>query len=298
MKSIFRRPKSYSTPSYSQNGVLHLIVVCGVAFIAYHLASTVIMIGGGERDTFYRLIAVNLGLPPIENFASKFWTVFTYGWLHGGFWELFSNMIWLYCFGSIVQMLLGYRQIIPMFFYATIIGGLFYFLGQLIPSARVSAHLLLGGQAGIMAIAVASLTLAPNYRVHFAPTFSIPLVIVACVFFALMVMNSNLEIPRLFILAGGALSGFIYIKALQNGFKPADWIYKIFSRVENVAMPDEYAGRKTIRRNEVLQNVHRGAQSLKQKKIDDILDKINQHGYNSLSKEEKEMLMKASQEND
>jgi membrane associated rhomboid family serine protease len=256
------------------------------------------MIGGGDRNTFYNIIASNVGLPPINIFGSKFWTIFTYGWIHNGFWELFSNMIWLYCFGSIVQMLVGYRQIIPMFFYAVITGGLFYYLGQLIPAARVSTNLMLGAQAGVVAIAVASLTLAPNYRIYFAPTFSIPLVIVAVVFFALMVMNSNLELPRLSILAGGALTGFFYVKALHNGYKPADWIYRIFTKVESVATPNEFGNRKTVRRNEVLSNVHKGAHALKQKRIDDILDKINQHGYNSLTKEEKEILMKASQEND
>src|SRR5690606_17137861 len=131
---------------------------------------------------FDNRFASNLGLVPLQQFGIKFWNIFTYGWTHSGCWELFSNMIWLYAFGSIVQMLVGYRQVIPLFIYCLIAGGIFYYLGQMVPGPVVRHPWIFGAQAAVTGMAVAALALAPAYRMHFTPTFSIPLVVVAIIF--------------------------------------------------------------------------------------------------------------------
>jgi hypothetical protein len=42
--------------------------------------------------------------------------------------------------------------------------------------------------------------------------------------------------------------------------------------------------------------MYQTSQGISQHRIDEILDKINQKGYNSLTKEEKEMLLRAGSE--
>lgn len=297
MKTIYRRSSSYNIPGYNKNAVLQLIVACGIAFVAYHLTDIVMRLAEAQPGLFQTRFEANLGLPALGTFNYKVWTLLTYGWIHNGFWELFSNMIWLYCFGSIVQMLIGYKQIIPMFIYAVITGGIFYLLSQFIPGTGIHTSYLFGAQAGVLSMAVAALALAPSYRMYFTPTFSIPLVVVAIVFFALMVMSSNLEVSRLALLAGGAATGYVYIRLEQNGYRPGEWMYDMFERLDRMATPDERtAMKKNKKRNSVLNKIYEPKHGITQKRIDDILEKIHQHGYQSLTKEEKDILLKASKE--
>jgi hypothetical protein len=88
---------------------------------------------------------------------------------------------------------------------------------------------------------------------------------------------------------GGAAMGYLYIVALRNGTdmgKPIsqfnNWIEGLFAKKSKLKV--------SYRNNNIEKNV-----SPNQTEIDAILDKINRSGYESLSKEEKQKLFKASQ---
>jgi membrane associated rhomboid family serine protease len=300
MKTVSRKYSQSSIPNYDQNAVLQLIVASAVGFITYHLARVILLIVEAQPTTFPSYFTENVSLPAIEMYTRKFWTVLTYGWVHNGFWELFSNMIWLYTFGSVVQMLVGHRQVIPLFVYGLIIGGLFYQGCQLIPGAAFNVqYSLLGAYAGVTALATAALTLAPDYKFYLGERFGVPIMVVAIIFYALMIMGSNLEAPRLFLLAGGAATGFGYVKLMNAGYKPGMWVYNMFDWLERLFTPGANAAQKHHhKRNRVLQNIQEPRYNNRQKRVDELLDKINQGGYDSLSKEEKEFLMNAGKEND
>jgi hypothetical protein len=103
--------------------------------------------------------------------------------------------------------------------------------------------------------------------------------------------------PSLFMLAGGALTGFTYMVLLKNGKQPGMWIYNMFDKMNTLTEPDadRIREKNSKKRNEALGGYN--AKPSNQKRIDDILDKINQKGYNSLTDEEKDILMKASKDN-
>jgi len=301
---MLNRSASSYFPNLGSNAVVQLIIVLGVAFVSLGLLHAVMYIvyvkpGVVTDAIFADHILSNIALGNIYNFPSHFWTLFTFGLFHNGFWELFSNMIWLYCFGSLVQMLIGYKQVIPIFLYSLLAGGVLYLLCQLIPGRFFAVYgLLMGPQAGIIGLAAAAITLSPQYRFYFTPTFAVPLYVVAGIFALFMVMNTGGHFPNILQLAGGGLMGFGYVRLLRTGYKPGDWMYNLAGRVEGLVTPDEHVAWKknTKKRSEVLKNMQR-KNPFTQTRIDDILDKINQHGYNSLTSEEKEILMRASKEN-
>lgn len=296
MQSSPKRSPLASIPGFEKNAVLQLIVASGTGFITYHLIRVILLVVGWDMSYFNTHFLPNISLQPLEVFNTKWWTIFMYGWTHYGFWELFSNMVWLYAFGSVVQTLVGYRQLIPLFVYSLIIGGLFYELSQLIPG--VQAGYITGAQAGVTAFAVAAITLAPGYRFYLGPTFSIPIAVITIIFAALMIMNTNLQTPALMLVGGGALTGFVYVLLLQSGYQPGLWVYHMFDKLEHWATPDEKSirGRRNIKRNEVMNTID-PKKSASQKRIDEILDKINQKGYEALTQEEKDTLLKASKDN-
>jgi membrane associated rhomboid family serine protease len=295
---MLNRSVSSYFPNLGSNAVVQLIIGLGVSFITLGFLHAILMLMHFPPG-IYEQIMQRIALGSIYQYPARFWTLFTFGFFQTGFWELFSNMIWLYCFGSLVQMLIGYRQVIPIFLYSVFAGGVLFLLCQLVPVHYFAVYMpLLGPQAGIIGLAVAAITLSPLYRFYFTPTFSVPLYVVACIFIFFMILNAGLQIPQLFNLTGGGLMGFAYVRLLKSGSKPGDWMYSMTGSIERLVTPaDNVTWKKNNqKRSQILNGIQRSA-GLSQNRIDDILDKINQKGYNSLSNDEKDILMRASKEN-
>jgi len=300
MTSAYKRSASSFLPGYSTNAALQLIIASGVGYVAFLFTAVCFQAFGHYRfEEAVHTILPYIALPSKDAFLSAPWTLLTYGWSHYGFWEWVSNMIWLYCFGGIVQMLVGHREVIPLFMYSLIAAGAVYLLGQYIPAFAVpDTAYVLGAQAGVTALAVAALTLSPKYRLYLNPTFSVSLPLLAGIFAVLLLLRTNLQPPALLMLTGGGLAGYLYIRLLRAGYRPGRWIYRLYGGMERLFTPDEEQREKRHRRrNEVLQRMHESKQGITQRRIDELLDKIGQHGYESLTKEEKEALRRAGGDN-
>ena len=298
MNSGRKRSALSYIPGYTNNAVLQLILASGVAFVILGVSWGITkIVYQGDDANFNHYFISNLALPSLHGFKSHWWTLLTYGWFHfSGFWELLSNMLWLYCFGSVVQMLVGHKQVIPLFAYALITGGAFYLLSQLLPLSIPNTIGILGPRAGLMGLAAAAVTLTPKYRFYLTDTFSIPLILVAGIFAVLMVLGSGFFLPVIFMLAGGALMGFTYIRLLRAGYRPGEWMYRLTAKAESLVTPNEYAIQQKRNRGRGNASRYEPQNGITQNRIDDILDKINQKGYNSLSSEEKDILMRAGKE--
>jgi len=288
-------------PGLTNNAVLKLIIFSALLYVMFSLAWAVILLVYQGDSNFNQYFIPSFALPLLAGIKTHWWTIFTYGWLHypHGFWELLSNMLWLYCFGSVVQMLVGDKQVIPMYIYCLLVGGVFYLLGQLLPGALGACPPnILGPRAGLMGLAAAAITLTPQYRFYLTETFSIPLMVVAGIFAVLMVLGTGFYLPIILMLAGGGFMGFWYIKLLQAGYRPGNWMYILKGKVEGLVTPDENAEwkRHSKTRSKMLDKIYEPKHGISQKRIDEILDKINQKGYNALSTEEKDTLMRAGKE--
>jgi membrane associated rhomboid family serine protease len=293
---------------FHNNAVLQLIVALGAAFVIFHFTINVMRVMQFAPKEILDTVVAYSVLPPLADFKYKIWSVFSYGLFHMrmiggqpqmGFWAMFSNMLWLYCFGSLVQMLIGHRHVIPMFFYAVILGGIGYMTAQLVPAWEVPEGFYLGGaQAGITGLAVAAYTVAPKYRFYLSDHFSIPMWAVAGIFAVLILLYTGFEPASLSMVVAGGLMGFLYITLLRRGFDLSDWLYRVFGKVNDSVVPKEDAYRRhSHKRSDVLNSAQQKLAADEQR-VDEILDKINRKGYNSLSKEEKEILLRASKENE
>lgn len=288
-------------PGYDNNAVLKLIFFLAGSYIALAISWAIVMIVYIKADNFNIYFVPNIALPRLADFSSHWYTLFIYGIFHfpNSFMEMLSNMLWLYCFGSVLQMLVGKKQIAPIFFFSLLIGGVFYLLAQLLPGGlgNCPPHIM-GPRAGLMGICAAAVTITPKYRFYLTETFSIPIMAVAGVFLVLMLIGSGYYLPVVAMMAGGALAGFLFIKLLQAGYRPAEWLYTIASKLENMVTPNEQAiaKRNKVRRGTVLKNMGTQAANNSEKKVDDILDKILQKGYNSLTPDEKEVLIRAGKD--
>ena len=103
---------------------------------------------------------------------------------------------------------------------------------------------------------------------------------------------------------GGAITGWLYVTRLRDGRDWADpinrWLDKLFglfSGNKNSRSRAKVAWRNPEKMNRPAARPtanHAVSDSDEQMKIDAILDKIKQHGYEKLTDDEKEVLFKAS----
>ncbi|GGH17048.1 rhomboid family protein [Mucilaginibacter phyllosphaerae] len=223
----------------------------------------------------------------------RFWTPITYMFMHAGIFHILFNMLWLYWMGQIFEEYLGNKRTIGLYIFGGLAGGLlFVACYNLLPAFTNSNAALnstiVGASASVMAIVVATATLLPNYTISLiliGPVKLKWLVIFYIIidFLGIAGANAGGEIAHL----GGALLGFIYIKQLNRGNDWIGGISKLFAPKPKL---------KVVTHNSPQRKASPGTP--KQEDVDRILDKISASGYESLTKQEKETLFRASSNNE
>lgn len=279
--SVRSSMQRFHIPAYNRNAVIQLIAFSGVGFIAVHLVWITLIVYAVPEQRAFELTFRYIGIGDLQHTLSRWWTILTYGWCHRGFWEWLSNMLWLYCFGNVVQNLIGYKQVIPVFVYSILFGGLAYTGIQFLPSAALpQGTLLMGAQSGVIGLMAAALTLSPKYRLYLSDYFSVPLAVLAAVFVVLMLLHTPLDLPNAGMLLVSAFTGAGYITLLRKGYQPGSWVYNLSGKISQSVTPKE---ERNITRSKIP----------KQDQVDRILDKINEKGYHSLTQAEKDTLNEA-----
>jgi len=277
-------------PGYDNNAVLKLVFFISGAYIMLAISWAVVMMVDKTDQTFSNYFLPAIALPRLHDLSHHWWTPLTYGLFHypNSFMELVSNMLWLYCFGSVLQMLVGKREVVPLYVYSMLTGAAFYYIAQLLPPEFAKCPpLLLGPRAGIMGLCVAAVTISPKYRFYLTETFSIPIMVVAGIFVVLTLLSSGFYFPIILLITGGGLLGFVYIRLLRAGYRPGQWMYSIGNGLERSVTPNP---QKTGKRPKESRQI---TLPTRQERIDALLDKINQKGYKSLSQEERDFLSNA-----
>jgi len=204
------------------------------------------------------------------------WQLVTYMFLHGGFWHILLNMFILWMFGSDLERTWGSREFLKYYFICGVGAGVFNVLFQ--PNSMIP---IIGASGAIYGLLVAFALLFPNRLVYIYFLFPIKvkylvIVLVAIEFFSSLGASHGGGIAHLAHL-GGALVGFIYIKGILQGraikFKVSNYFYR--QKMEKLARKKEH-------------------EEQLMKEVDRILDKINQVGYDNLTRKEKKILEEAS----
>lgn len=309
MKTQFTRNRMSYLSNYRQNALMQLIAASAIGFILAYALYVIFLVlapdqkiwvnGVQEGVTFHNTISPYIALQPFSGFLHKPWTLLTYPWAHSNFWHLLTNMLWLYCFGSVIQSLIGFKEIIPLYIISSLFAGSLFLIVNAFWPGMGGSMFILGALPGIMGFAFASITLAPRFRFYLGDRLSIPLWAVLAIFVVINLMSfSYTNISSLIVCTGAAFAGFCYIKLLRGGYKPGAFIYGVGNSIQSVFTPQQHPNGKIKghRRKEALDLAKINEEHNLEESIDLLLDKINQKGYDSLTKEEKETLMNASRQ--
>ena len=291
----------------SGNYLVLLIAVCLILFVGLAFMKAVWFFSYSKETALANFNTNVLGwfaMPAgFNNLLSKPWTLITHMFVHDNVWKVFANMLWLWCFGYIMQDMTGNKKIVPVFIYGGLGGALAFILAyNFLPSLHAQlpfAHAL-GASAGVMAVAIATTMISPGYKIFPMISGGIPVWVLTVLYiFSDLATISFSATGFLVSHLAGAFTGFLFIFFLRMGFDWSEWMNNFFDWVGNLFNPDR-PGKGKNRKEELFYRSsgepYKKTPNVTQERIDAILDKINQQGYQFLTGEEKELLKRAGKE--
>jgi len=239
------------------------------------------------------------------------WGIITYAFLHGGFWHILWNMVFLYVFSQYVLNLFSEKRLLTLYFLGAISGGVLFVLAyNLFPVFSRNLGFLLGASAAVNAIIVFIATYTPNSPIRIL-IFNLKLWHIAAfvVLKDLLTLDISDNAGGLIAHLGGAAFGYVYALQLAKGNDIGLWWERIMDSVTSFFSGSSTKSKRTgdKRSRSKMRTVHKKQTTTstskgrlnkteQQQKIDAILDKISKSGYDSLSKAEKDFLFKAGKE--
>lgn len=228
---------------------------------------------------------------------SRPWTLLTYMFCDLDLIRFVVNLIWLWVFGNILQSLYEEVKIIPIYLYGGIIAGIAWVAATyFLKSGDHTKLFLLGANLPTVAVASATTFMVPRFKIMQHINGGISLWILWVIFLAIAITSSG-NVAQIIAIGAALLTGFVYVYLFKRGIDCGAWMVKL-TRSANAWFAPGNSKKNTPKQlfyETGNRKPYTKTQNLTQKKIDEILDKINQKGYQSLSNEEKELLKKASE---
>jgi membrane associated rhomboid family serine protease len=289
------------------NALVQLLVLNAVIFVILKFVYIFFLMTGSSKDTFVTHVYSWFVLPASpEKIVWRPWTLISFMFTDQQMFRFISNMFWLWCFGYIMQDLTGNRKLIPIYLYGGLGGAFIFVLVHMIsPQLReqINTDSLTAANCSIAAVAVATTVVSPDYRIFPMIRGGIPLWILTLIFLLLNfsgIDNGGMATYLAYVTAAGI--GYLFIYLLRRGQDGSIWINQFFDWFGNLFNPDKKKNLKN-KKDEFYYNVagtqpYKKIPNITQKRIDEILDKINQQGYRFLTSEEKEILKRAAEEED
>lgn len=285
------------------NALNQLIIINALVFAVLIILRAIFFIAQSEG---YVLVMRQLALPSDGYSLLRHpWTLLSYAFVHEGFLHILFNMLNLYWFGQLIREYLGDRRLVSLYILGALVGAVFFLLAyNFIPALQpFVGQPVIGASASVTAVIVAAATLLPDYTfmLFIIGAVKIKWIAVAVVLISIAGINGGNpggEITHL----GGALLGFVFIKQLKAGrdmgspvTAVGEWFGRVLSHKPSMRVTHRQAA-TTATRSASGAGKATSSSATGQDEIDLILDKISHSGYESLSKDEKQKLFRASQQ--
>jgi membrane associated rhomboid family serine protease len=283
---IYDRPYMRDAQPVSSS-VIKILLVANVAVFAFQ-----IILGRHFPTDIFALKS--------ESWLLKPWTLVTYSFLHSTRevfpWHLVVNMLGLFFIGRALEQTLTNRQIATLYFGCVIGGAILAVAANFGKDATI-----IGASAGMLGLLIYFCLTRPNERITFLLFFIIPVTMKPkwlgwIVFLIDFYMFFSGELTGQSDRAhsahlGGMLGAVLFYRfAMGNRFS--------FSNFGNLATPfgkppsSPNGRRRPVQPTNYTVNTQASRDHL-QKEVDRILDKINEHGFGSLTQQEKQTLDQA-----
>jgi membrane associated rhomboid family serine protease len=283
----YMRQPAYQEPRLSLTVLL--IIINAVCFLVTWLAEF------HPHNKIFIEDYLALSLEGIEH--GYIWQFLTFQFLHAGWMHIIFNCLGLYFFGRTVETMLGRSRFLGLYLTSGVLGGVVQMLFSLVlPHYFNPEAAVVGASAGVFGLVAAFAYL--NWQEYFTVViYFFPVTmrgrtlfwgILAYASFSLLLINTGIANAAHL---GGILTGYFYARQIAKG----GWPYGGHSG--RSSPPQELVSRikesKFWHANAAPPAEDLSTEEYLQKEVDPILDKISQHGIQSLTAREKQILEKA-----
>ena len=230
--------------------------------------------------------------------AGKLWTLVTYGLLHdtGNLLHIVGNLLGLYFLGRILLPLMGTRRFCWFLGTATATGGAFW----LATNWHGGYGTAIGASAAVMGLFIVYACMNPDTPMTFLLFFVLPVTLkpkyvafallavelLGFAFYEVMGAVSPFSSPVAHSAhLGGMAAGWVYFRFIHEG----KW--RLMSAHREVELPAWMHKKKAV--EPAAYQVNLTSRDDLRAEVDRILDKINSHGFGSLTPDEKRLLDEA-----
>lgn len=318
----YRRPGFFGGFSLFPPVIKLLLLSNTVIFILFNVLLTGFSVGGMSFDIIItKYFALNPLKPVLFNengqiFQLSFypWQLVTYMFLHGGFFHLLLNMLALWMFGAELENTWGQKRFLTYYMLCGVGAGV---CNLLIAPLFTTVGPTVGASGAIYGILVAFGYLFPERKIYIYGLIPVKAKFLVILYMLIELFSvaggSNSGIAHMAHLGGGVI-GLIYLlvyykgspmKFFDNsGFK--DKFTSYTSSDKRTYSSPVYSNGANAKKEEAAdakyQDIHitdykkemESQEKLAQDKIDAILDKLSEGGYQSLTEDEKKVLFQES----
>lgn len=227
------------------------------------------------------------------------WQLFTYMFMHGGFWHLFFNMLALWMFGMELENTWGSRKFLIYYLVCGFGAG----ISNLLISPLVGQNApTVGASGAVFGVLIAFGMLFPDRPIYLYFLLPVRAKYFIAVYIGLELftgVTGTTDGVAHFAHLGGAAVGFLYLLVDTNLIPVRRW-WAALRPKNNTGWRATTWPQKTDARDAKFYDIRSGKQikedepEVTQDIIDAILDKISKGGYQSLTDEEKRKLFEAS----
>ena len=265
----------YSSSGFRQNFSNNPISIPnGVKFLlSINIAVFLLMKLSGQENILFQMFGL---VPQAVLNEYKFWQAFTYLFLHGSWMHILFNMFVLWMFGKDLEVDWGKNELLIFYFVCGIGSGLITVLANI-----NSPVVIVGASGAIYGVLVAYGFTYPNHVVYLYGVFPMKVKYVV-LGFGLIAFFASLSTAQTKVSHITHLSGMII-----------GIIYILFNlKWKNIRLRYIKMRLKAIRGEQNHQEYKKAHIKMK---VDKILDKVNNNGWESITPQEKEFLTRAGQ---
>ncbi|HEX9615226.1 MAG TPA: rhomboid family intramembrane serine protease [Bacteroidota bacterium] len=238
-------------------------------------------------DRYFALLPFGKGFLP--------WQLITYQFMHDGFWHLFFNMFFgLWMFGMEIEHIWGAKKFLIYYLSCGVVAALAHLTLSPIfgPASSV-----VGASGAVYGVLVAFGMMFPDRYIflYFLIPVKVKYFVMVLIAFGVLSVGELSNVAHLAHL-GGALAGYVFI-LFDSRRIPFDGVFTRIRWWWNSLTEDGNHPREDITETKIHDIREAGGNrdaGDEQSRIDRILDKISQGGYQSLTDEEKKILFDAS----
>lgn len=286
----YYRPSLFGGFRFFPNVIKYLLISNVALFLLIHFFALFTIQGESISPYLMYIFA----LYPLGS-GFQIWQLFTYMFMHGDFWHLLLNMFALWMFGMDLENDWGSKRFAWYYFLCGLGAGI---SNLLISPLFGTSGPTIGASGAVYGILLAFGMMYPNRPIFVYFLLPIQAKYFVILYLALELYNGvtgTMDGIAHFAHLGGAAVGFLILMSGER-FAP---IQRFWERTKEQFIPQKHATTSRYRHGEEITDakyfdITNEHDRITQERIDEILDKISQSGYQSLSEEEKKILFEAS----